>query len=81
MRIGNDLGKLMILDKGLTIEGWDPILRVRVEVDVNKLFRRFVKLAGKLGAKETRERITFERLPIFCNRCGRLGRSEAECEE
>lgn len=70
----------MSLDDHLTTDGWAPIIRMRIEIEVTKPLRRFVKLAGGGGKGEVRGWMTYGRLLIFWYRCGRLGHSDFDCE-
>ncbi|XWS65469.1 hypothetical protein CRYUN_Cryun05aG0115400 [Craigia yunnanensis] len=46
VRIGRKLGALQTVD---TMSAWGKYMRVRVELDINKPWRRFVTIAGPLG--------------------------------
>nr|XP_020155801.1 uncharacterized protein LOC109741133 [Aegilops tauschii subsp. strangulata] len=46
-------------------------VRVRVKIDINAKIRRFV--TGKKGDEMVRYQVKYEKLPIFCYNCGKLG--------
>ena len=52
-------------------------IRVRVKLDVNKKLTRFVNFSK--GGKTEFFQVKYEKLPKFCNACGKLGHWHDEC--
>ncbi|KAL2927001.1 hypothetical protein RDABS01_000048 [Bienertia sinuspersici] len=76
--IGNKMGKFLEVDKSDVI-GINKSLRMRVEIDVTKPLKT-VELKMRKG-EIMRGLIKYEKLPVFCYLCGRLGHGEKYCEE
>ncbi|XP_023874702.1 uncharacterized protein LOC111987231 [Quercus suber] len=78
--IGRKIGRVLEVDKRALQADQAKFLRVRVEVQIDKPLRR-----GGYVKNEEGERIwvdfRYERLPIFCYRCGILGHDEKHCHE
>lgn len=75
--IGNALGEC------LDFEDDDPLalawgFKVRVNIDVRRPLRRAVKLA--ISRTESKKLpLQYERLPLLCYACGRMGHTQKEC--
>ncbi|KAL5568428.1 hypothetical protein UlMin_025003 [Ulmus minor] len=79
--IGNRIGwfsEVAMGDKGVC---WGRFLRIRIVVDISMPLKRLVKLCLKEGSTPDTLLLQFERLPIFCYRCGMLGHQVQECLE
>lgn len=71
-KITNVVGELITVDAPKSGVAWGPFLRIRVNTDITKPLMR-----GKMIQIEDSEDewvvFKYERLPIFCYRCGILG--------
>lgn len=65
-RIENKIGASQKIDTSMTRSGWVKNLRIRVEIDITKPLRRFVTISRGGGKEDICERVSFERLPMFC---------------
>ena len=78
--IANEIGVPLLVDAPQSGLAWGPFLRIRVDVDITKLLMR-----GKMIQVEGMEKgwvhFRYERLPIYCYRCGILGHQERECQQ
>nr|POE99950.1 hypothetical protein CFP56_68859 [Quercus suber] len=76
--IANEIGVPLLVDAPKSGLAWRPILRIRVDIDITKPLMR-----GKMVQIEGMEKgwvhFKYERLPIYCYRCGILGHQEREC--
>ncbi|KAL2941610.1 hypothetical protein RDABS01_029960 [Bienertia sinuspersici] len=77
--IGEKVGSYMGIDKSDVI-GITKSLRIRVKVDATKPLCSLVDLKMRNGEK-TKVPIKYEKLPVFCYVCGRLGHGEKDCDE
>ena len=79
-RIGNEMGELLMVDAPKSGLAWGPIFLIRVNVDIIKPL-----MHGKMIQIEDLEPswvvFKYERLPIFCYRCGILGHQDKECPQ
>ncbi|KAI8007871.1 Uncharacterized protein LOK49_LG07G01649 [Camellia lanceoleosa] len=77
--VGNSVGQFIDMDfedGGIT---WGRTMWLRVAIDVRKPLRRGMKLSLS-SADPLWVDFKYERLPIFCYFCGRLGHSDRECD-
>ena len=76
--IGSKIGKVLEVDKRALQADQAKFLRVRVEVQLDKPLRR-----GGFVKNDENDRIwvdfRYERLPIFCYKCGILGHDDKHC--
>ena len=76
--IAKEIGTPLLIDAPKSGLAWDPFLCMRVDIDITKPLMR-----GKMvHIEDMEERLIYfkyERLPIFCYRCGILGHQEWEC--
>nr|POE51275.1 uncharacterized protein CFP56_65281 [Quercus suber] len=79
-RIGNEMGDLFMVDAPKSGLARGPFLRITVNVDITKPL-----MCGKMIQIEDLEPswvvFKYERLPIFCYRCGILGHQDTECPQ
>ena len=78
--IANEIDIPLLVDAPKSGLAWGPFLHIRVDVDITKLLMR-----GKMIQVEGMEKgwvhFKYERLPIYCYRCGILGHQERECQQ
>ncbi|KAL2931722.1 Gag-Pol polyprotein [Bienertia sinuspersici] len=67
--IGEKIGNYIGVDKSQSL---DKSLRIRVSIDVHKPLRG--------GGEKEDIAVKYEKLPLFCFICGKLGHGEKECE-
>ncbi|CAL1398313.1 unnamed protein product [Linum trigynum] len=75
-RIGNMFGALIRWDE-LHSSVSSDYMRIRVSLSITKPLRRVVKLQGAEG--QASFRVGYERLPIYCFRCGIFGHLKKSC--
>ncbi|CAL5359252.1 unnamed protein product [Camellia sinensis] len=78
--VGNAVGQFIDMDHEDGGIAWGRTMRIRVALDVRKPLRRGMKLALS-SAEPIWVDFKYERLPIYCYFCGRLGHSERECDD
>lgn len=77
--IGKKLGQFVKMDMSGSL-GIDKSMRMRVNVDVRKPLVKAVKVQMRGGMEDLFE-VKYERPPIFCYYCGRLGHGVKDCQE
>ncbi|KAI7989431.1 hypothetical protein LOK49_LG13G00250 [Camellia lanceoleosa] len=77
--VGNSVGQFFDMDFEDGGIAWGRTMRIRVAIDVRKPLRRGMKFALS-SADLIWVDFKYERLPIFCYFCGRLGHSDRECD-
>ncbi|KAK4415858.1 hypothetical protein Salat_2693200 [Sesamum alatum] len=80
IHIGNKLGVFRDMEMDDTGHAWRISLHIMAEINVNKPLKRAFKIRTSIGDKPL-VHFTYERLPNFCNLCGRLGHIATYCEE
>jgi hypothetical protein len=76
-KIGNSLGILEDIDVAGNGLGWGSYLRLRVTLDIMKPLDRGRAL--NFGGKSSWIEFKYEKLPLFCFRCGRLVHGSKGC--
>ena len=71
-RVANEIGELITVDVSQNGLAWGPFLRIRVNIDITKPLTR-AKMMRIEGLDVGWIYFQYERLPIFCYRCGILG--------
>ena len=71
-RVANEIGELITVDVSQNGLAWGPFLRIRVNIDITKPLMR-AKMMRIEGLDVGWIYFQYERLPIFCYRCGILG--------
>jgi hypothetical protein len=76
-KMGKSLGELIEVDVAGDGMGWGSYLRLRVNIDLTKPLDRgrALNLAGKTSWVEFK----YEKLPLFCFRCGRVVHGSRGC--
>ncbi|CAL5385543.1 unnamed protein product [Camellia sinensis] len=77
--VGNAVGQFLDMDYEDGGIAWGRTMRIRVALDVRKPLRRGMKLALS-SVEPIWVDFKYERLPIYCYFCGRLGHSDRECD-
>lgn len=77
--IGNRLGTYVRSDPKNFTARWREYMRVRVVIDVCKPLQKSIKLKRQ-GGEILRVSVKYERLPLFCFLCGRLGHTDRRCD-
>ena len=77
--IGKKIGVFVKMDNSGSF-GIDKSIRLRIKVDVRKPLLQRVKVKLR-GGEEDYYEVKYERPPLFCYHCGRLGHGIKDCEE
>jgi hypothetical protein len=77
VKIGESLGKLEDVDVAGDGAGWGRCLRIRVSIDITKPLERGRALV--LGGKSSWVMFKYEKLPLFCFRCGCIVHEDGGC--
>ncbi|KAL5830504.1 hypothetical protein ACOSQ3_019972 [Xanthoceras sorbifolium] len=74
------IGTVREVDAGASADCLGKYIRVRVEIDIDKLLQRFLKVNLGSSAKDVVMLLRYERLPEYCFKCGMVGHSIRECD-
>lgn len=77
--IGKRFGEVKEIDES-TLNGFTRAVRIRLSINLNEPLKKGTKIQLS-NAKPCWVQIAYERLPIFCYWCGRIGHSQKECGE
>lgn len=77
--LAEKIGGFIKIDKTQEMD-IDRSIRVNIVVDVRHPLKDHVKLKVR-GGETLKIPVKYERLPMFCYICGRIGHSERDCEE
>jgi hypothetical protein len=58
---------------------WDKFFRVKIEVNVHRPIRRWVKFQDLKTKEMIRYDVKYERMHVFCYLCGIVGHSDKHC--
>ena len=78
--IANEIGVPLLVDAAKSGLAWGPFLRIRVDVDITKPLMRS-KMIHIEGMEKGCVYFKYERLLIYCYRCGILGHQERVCHK
>ncbi|KAL0004280.1 hypothetical protein SO802_011841 [Lithocarpus litseifolius] len=78
--LGNSLGRFIESDRRTGHSDQAKFMRIRVDLQLDKPLRRGGKVASFDGDKFWVS-FKYERLPVFCFLCGRLGHDDKHCKE
>ncbi|KAM0908924.1 hypothetical protein ACQ4PT_015144 [Festuca glaucescens] len=73
------LGQFKEVAKDNKNKMWDNTFRIRIEHDVSRPIRRWVKVQDSKSRELLRNDVKYERLPNFCFYCGVVGHVERAC--
>ncbi|KAH1105950.1 hypothetical protein J1N35_009718 [Gossypium stocksii] len=77
-QLGNFIGEFLEYDALSLAKGWHQFLRIRVNLDVRNPIKR-KKLISMARNQSVYALFPYEKLPLFCFLCGRLGHGESFC--
>lgn len=77
--IGDNIGMFIKIDQS-GVMGIDKLVRVRVLLDVRKPLVFCVRVKMKNGVEEIFD-VKYERPPLFCFFCGKVGHGSKDCVE
>ncbi|KAL5539058.1 hypothetical protein UlMin_044550 [Ulmus minor] len=77
--ISSHIGTVVEVATGLKGECWGRYLRVRVSIDITKPLKRVLRVALGSELIPVTMLLLYERLPLFCHRCGIIGHQIKEC--
>lgn len=76
--LGNSIGRFIEMDRQARQTDQAKFMRIRVDLQLDKPLRRGGKVASVEGEK-CWVSFRYERLPVFCFQCGKLGHDEKHC--
>ncbi|XP_042990668.1 uncharacterized protein LOC122317666 [Carya illinoinensis] len=77
--VGSVIGRVLEVETNTEGYGWGGYLRIKAEVNVTKALVRGRFL--KSGSKQSWLSFKYERLPMFCFKCGRFVHEQGSCQE
>lgn len=77
--VGKKIGEYIRLDSSGSV-GIDKSIRMRIKIDVRKPLTTKIKIKLRGGAEEWYD-VKYERPPLVCYYCGKLGHGLKDCEE
>ncbi|CAL1360946.1 unnamed protein product [Linum trigynum] len=75
-KIANGFGSLVWFDDSSGTM-WDTYMRMRVSISINNPLKKKIKL--NIGGKLVDYLVKYEKLPMFCYSCGRIGHPKLRC--
>ena len=78
-KMGNQLGTYKEIPKGGRRNMWADFYHIRVELDITKPIRRWVKFQDLKTKEMLRYDVKYERMPTFCYFCGSVGHADKNC--
>ncbi|PPS02400.1 hypothetical protein GOBAR_AA18253 [Gossypium barbadense] len=78
-QIGDFIGRFLEYDTSLVTRGFGQYMRIRVSIDVRLPLKRKKRISA-VQSSSSYEVFQYERLPLFCFLCGRLGHGESFCQ-
>ncbi|KAJ8761865.1 hypothetical protein K2173_005576 [Erythroxylum novogranatense] len=78
IQLGNTLGKFIAYDTKAITMGFRSYMRIKVRLDVREPLLRRKKVLTR-QRKEVYVQFKYEKLPLFCYLCGRVGHGESFC--
>ena len=77
-KLGNSIGRFIEMDRQARQSEQAKFMRIRVDLQLDKPLRRGGRVAIVVGEK-CWVSFRYERLPVFCFQCGKLGHDEKHC--
>ena len=77
-KLGNSIGRFIEMDRQARQSEQAKFMRIRVDLQLDKPLRRGGRVASVVGEK-CWVSFRYERLPVFCFQCGKLGHDEKHC--
>ncbi|CAH9087108.1 unnamed protein product [Cuscuta europaea] len=78
IKTGNFVGNFIRVDEQKISAEWNPYMRIRVNIDLNRPLKRKLFLQSDEGENFC-AKFRYEKLPSFCFACGIIGHAERFC--